>query len=262
MQPTSETEGAVRESIDVVANGLIVFSVVAAFAGFVVVGLIIRRFVDGGADALPALRGLGVSTGGQALALALAAAPAVVGGALLAVVGAWFASPLFPFGLARRAEPHLGFDADLLVVGLGFVAVVVLVGLLVLGSAYRVAKASLPSRPSAGVASPRPSSATGLPPAISIGVAAALAPRRARRHAAAWPAIAGTVVAVLGIIAVGVVASSLRHLERTPSVYGYNWDAHVVVAQCRPPRRDDRVQSHSGEGRRGRRDRRRYRHVP
>jgi hypothetical protein len=34
---------------------------------------------------------------------------------------------------------------------------------------------------------------------------------------------------VAGIIAVGVIASSVRHLERTPSAYGYNWDAHVEV---------------------------------
>ena len=43
---------------------------------------------------------------------------------------------------------------------------------------------------------------------------------RASERGPVWPAIAGTFVATLGIVAVGVVASSMRHLERTPSVYG------------------------------------------
>src|SRR5262249_58602963 len=45
----------------------------------------------------------------------------------------------------------------------------------------------------------------------------------------ALPAVAGVLVAVAGIVAVGMIGDSIRHLERTPSTYGYNWDAHVTV---------------------------------
>jgi hypothetical protein len=230
VQPTSETEGAVRESIDVVAIGLVVFAIVAALAGLVVVTVAIRRFVEGGSDDLPALRGLGASRSVRTLALALAVVPIGIGGALIAVLGAWLASPLFPFGLARKAEPDLGFHADALVLGLGFLTGVALIAFVGWFSARGVVKVALPA--SAGT-SVRPSSvsqaavAAGLPPAVTVGVSAAAG--RGPAGVPARPAIAGAVVSVLGVVAVAVVAASLSHLESTPATYGYNWDAHVAV---------------------------------
>jgi ABC-type antimicrobial peptide transport system permease subunit len=227
VQPTSETTGAVRESITVVSTGLVVFAIVAAIAGLVVVGVVTRRFVDSGASDLEALRGLGVSRRGRALVLALPVLPVAALGSVLAVLGAWLVSPIFPLGLARKAEPHPGLRGDALVLGLGVVAGVLLVAALGWISARLVVRAALrrsdPSiRPAALTSAVGTSS-----PTVQVGVSAAT--NRNRASAPALPAVAGVLVAVAGLLAVGMVATSIRHLERTPSTYGYNWDAHVIV---------------------------------
>jgi len=229
VQPTSETAGAVRDSIRVVATGLVVFAIIAASAGVVVLAVVLRRFVDGGTADLAALRGLAMSQRGQALALALPLAPVALVGSILAVVGAWLASPIFPLGLARRAEPHLGLDIDALVLGLGVVTGVVLVAALGFLSA-RLAVRQASRRPETARPRTTLSTAVGSSPTVRVGAAAAM--DRASASAPALPAVAGSVVAIAGVIAVAVVASSIRHLEHAPSAYGYNWDAHVSVDQA------------------------------
>jgi ABC-type lipoprotein release transport system permease subunit len=228
--PTSESRGAVQDSIDVVATGLVVFGLVAALAGLVVVAVVVRRFVDGGAADLVALRGLGVSRRGRALTLALPLAPVAVLGATIAVVGAWLASPIFPLGLARKAEPHLGLHADGLVLALGFGAGVVLVAVLSWVSARLTVRGATREHAPEVRPAPLSNAMAASSPAVRVGVAAAT--NRSGTSAPALPAVAGTVVAVAGILAVAVIPSSLRHLERTPSAYGYNWDAHVVVKKA------------------------------
>ena len=66
-------------------------------------------------------------------------------------------------------------------------------------------------------------------PPVTVGVAMALEPGRGRTAVPVRPAIAGAVVAVLGVVAVGVFGSSLAHLVDTPPTFGYNWNAHITV---------------------------------
>src|SRR5262249_30417077 len=158
---------------------------------------------------------------------ALPLAPVAVVGSVLAMIGAWLASPIFPLGLARKAEPHLGLRADALVLGLGVAAGVVLVAAIGWVSARLVVRATSHRTET----STRPARLTGRvgasSPAVQVGVSAAS--NRAGASAPALPAVAGVVVAVAGVVAVAIVAMSIRHLEDTPSTYGYNWDAHVLV---------------------------------
>ncbi|MFI5053106.1 MAG: FtsX-like permease family protein [Acidimicrobiia bacterium] len=230
VEPTSQTEGAVQQSIDVVSTGLIVFALVVAAAGIVAIGIALRRFVDGASSNLLALRGLGLSRRGRALALGLPAAPIALGAGVLAVTAAWLASPLMPLGLARRAEPNLGFDVDGWVLGLGFLVViftVFVVGGLSGRRAVRVASVTASdSRPGTSTAA-RAAVRAGLAPAVTVGVTMAMEPGRGRTAVPVRPALVGAVVAVLGVVAVGVFGASLSHLVGTPAAYGYNWDAHV-----------------------------------
>ena len=230
VQPAAETQGAVDESIDVVATGLVVFAVVAAIAGVVVLAVVLRRYVDGGASDLPALRGLGLSRGGRTLALACSVVPIALAGSTLAVVGAWLASPLFPRGLARSAEPALGLDVDLPVLISGLLAGILLVGLLALLSGFLVVNASLrATRGAVRSSAVRGSWATAMPPAMTVGFAMATDRERRAGTAPGRAAVAGALVAVTGVVAVVIVTASQQHLERTPRAYGYNWDAHVEV---------------------------------
>lgn len=248
VQPTSETVGAVQQSIDVVVSGLVVFAIVAALAGLVVVGVVLRRFVDGGASDLDTLRGLGLPRSSRVLALAVPIAPIAIVGPVVAVVGAVLASPIFPFGLGRRAEPNLGVDVDALVLALGFLAGAALIAGIGLIAARRVVSAAVPKGDRAPM---RPSIATrvatnaGFAPAVTVGAGMATESARTRGAAAARPAVAGAVVAVFGVVAVAIVAASLGHLPDAPAAFGYNWDAHVFVnepnrldpsANCSPSR--------------------------
>jgi hypothetical protein len=197
VQPRSETEGAVRESIDVVAHGLLVFAIVAALAGVVVVGIVIRRFVDGGADNLDALRALGIPGHERTLTLALGAMPVAVAGSVLAVLGAWLASPIMPLGLARKAEPDLGLDVDVLVLGAGFLAVLILVALLALWSARSVVRTERTASGAARSTLVPAARLTALPPAVAIGIGTALESRRRRASTSPWPAVASRSVLLL-----------------------------------------------------------------
>ncbi len=202
-----------------VATGLMAFALVAGLAGLVMVAVAIRRYVDGGAAALPALRGLGVSRRERTLALAFPILPVLVVGTALGVVGASLASPLFPLGLAREAEPHLGLDVDTLVLGAGLLLTAGVVGGLGLWAAWAAVRAEAPSATRARSRPSRASTAAvaaGCSPAVTVGMGMALDPGRGRAPIPVRSALAGTVVAVVGIVAVGVLAASLDRLEETP----------------------------------------------
>jgi hypothetical protein len=115
------------------------------------------------------------------------------------------------------------------VLGVGFLAGVLLVALLALWSARSVVR-----NEHAATASTRTTLAltagmtSALPPAVAIGFGNAVDTRRGRSSASPWPSIGGALVAVVGIVSIGIVAASMRNLEREPRVYGYNWDAHAI----------------------------------
>ena len=112
VQPSSEFEGGVEQSIDVLTTGLIVFAVVAGLAGLVVAAIVLRRVADGFGRDVPLLQSLGVSRRMRVVTVGLAAVPVALVGAALSVVGAFALSPLMPLGTARRAEPNPGLSLD------------------------------------------------------------------------------------------------------------------------------------------------------
>jgi hypothetical protein len=123
----SETEGA-QNAIDVLTIALRVLAAVVAIAAVVTVGIIVTRVILLAGVDMTTLRALGVTRTGRALIEGPRVLAIAVGGGLLAMLGAFAASPLLPFGLARRAEPDPGvhFDALVLVTGALTIMVVVL----------------------------------------------------------------------------------------------------------------------------------------
>ena len=149
--------------------------------------------------------------------------PVALAGAAVAVVAAVLASPLFPVGVARQAEPDLGLHVDAAVLGLGALAVAVVVsaiGAVVAFAATRrsAIPASRPGRPTAALAG------SGFPPAFATGVGFALERRGERTGVPVRAALAGAVVGVLGVVAVLTYGSSLDRLATTPARYGWTWD--------------------------------------
>ena len=86
----------------------------------------------------------------RALAAAGPAAAAVTIGAVGAVVGAWLASPLFPFGVAGDAEPRPGLHFDGVAIGLGALLLVVFLTGTVAGVAWRSVRVACPARSAPG----------------------------------------------------------------------------------------------------------------
>ena len=236
VQAAGQGNAGVQASIDVLAAGAAIFAAVAAVAGLTALGLVLRRRIDVGAGDQDVLRSLGLTRTQRALAVGLPALPVVLFGALVGVVGAWLASPLLPMGLARKAEPDPGLHFDGLVLGVGFVAVVVLLlGItgLVAWRAARVLREreGVPTRPTAVA---RLSASIGLRPTTSIGAGMALERSGRRAGVPVRSALVGAVAAVLGVSAVLVFGASLDRLVTTPARYGFNWDARVI---------DDRIRS-------------------
>jgi hypothetical protein len=230
------SRGGVQESIDLLARATVLFGMVAGVAGLIAVALVISRQVALLAGAQAALRDLGLAPWLRATAVAVPVMIAAVLGVVVATLGAWGASPLFPFGVAGDAEPNPGVTFDPVTLPLGAAAIVALVGGIVAVTAWRAVRvvsmgATAPLRPS-WVA--RALEASGLAPPATIGVRAALEPGRGRTAVPVRSALVGAALAVVGVTGVVVFGASLDHLLTIPAAQGRNWDASASDSTARP----------------------------
>jgi hypothetical protein len=223
-----EVEGA-RDAIDVLVLALLVLAAVTAVAGAAAIGFVATREVTIASREQLTLRALGLTRLQRVLTAGAPALVATAIGSLLAVGGAVAASPLFPFGVARRAEPDVGVHADWLVIGIGTVTSVVVIAALVLLAASRAA--ALAATPSTVASSqPRASrladaiSTAALSPALSNGLRMALVSGRGRAASPMRSACAAAIVGLAGASAVLVFAASLSHLVDSPRHFGWTWD--------------------------------------
>ena len=236
VQPLGQSTAGVQQSVDLLALGAAIFAAVAAIAGLTATALVLRRRIDAAATDHEVLRSLGLTRTQGALASGIPAVPTAVIGALLGVLGAWLASPLMPMGLARKAEPDPGLDFDGLALGVGFAAVVAVLLVVVAVIAWRSARVrpTGDAAPTRTTAAARASARLGVGPTVSIGVRMALESGGRRVGMPVRSALVGTIAAVLGVTGVTVFGASLQRLERTPALYGFNWDARVIDGAVRP----------------------------
>lgn len=221
----------VSSAIDVVIVGLGVFALVAGVAGLVALTQAVARQVDASGGFDEALGAVGLTASQRAIAAALPLILYAVPGAMLAMVGAAVLSPLFPLGVARRAEPDPGVLLDpLLLVG-GAVALVVLVGVTAFLASrrqgHRVDARARDSR--LGGLTAR----AGAAPPVVVGLQMVDAPGRGRRGVRT--AAVGTALALAGVCAVMVVASSLSVTVDEPDRYGWAWSAKPDLDSDDPP---------------------------
>src|SRR6185436_6897506 len=116
------SQGA-RNAIDVVARALWIAAAVIAFGGLVSIAIVVSREIGALGGVLRQLRDLGC-TRLEVIAAATASTTVIaIVGAPLAVAGAFALSPLFPVGVARRADPNVGLHVDWTVAAVGALAV-------------------------------------------------------------------------------------------------------------------------------------------
>ncbi|MFN2607110.1 MAG: ABC transporter permease [Acidimicrobiales bacterium] len=222
---------AVRRAIRPQAVALGLFAALAGATALLVVGQAFSRHLVFGATDHPTLRALGMSRS-QLLAVSMVPAIAVAGaGAVLAAAGSALASPLGPVGPARLAEPQPGLAVNVAILGLGAVAIVVLMGAWVAVPAWRAASvADHALRPSTDRDTARTSRVaaavgrSGLPPSGAVGVRMALEAGRGRTAVPVRSAMIGGALAVAAVVAATSFVTDLGHLVSTPRLYGTTWD--------------------------------------
>ena len=217
----------VTDSIAVISWALAVFALVVALAAMTWISTGIARHQRRAADDVAVMRTLGVTQNEARLILAAAIAPALAVGIAISGIAAAALSALLPVGLARRAEPDPGLHLDVTVVVGGAFVFFVLLAVVTWISAWRIVGTSAADRgaPAAGRVLDR--AIRGLSPALRTGVRFAFASPRSG-SARARPALAGATLAVVGLVAVAVVASGLERLLVTPARWGSTWDVSVA----------------------------------
>jgi len=157
----------------------------------------------------------------QAVAAA-AAGPflAAVAGTTLGIAGAVVASRWMPIGAPSLLEPRPGFDADWLVLGIGWAAAPLIT------AAGSAAAASLALAASRAPLAPRKSvlalslARAGLPVPAVVGTRFALEPGRGSSAVPVRPALVGVVVGVLGVLAAFTFAAGVSDAAANPARFG------------------------------------------
>ena len=213
---------AITTSIHPQAVGWWVLAVLGGIAGLGVIAQALARQSVVESEDHPVLSTLGLDPRQLALLGVARSAAVAVASAAATVVLAVAVSPLTPVGEARLAEPSTGLAVDGLVLGIGAVAMVVVVTGLGTLPALRVARLRRrqlfgPSRPSLVVTG---LAQAGASPSAVMGVRQALVRGTGRTTVPVGTALVGIVVGVTALCATAVFGASLSHLTSTPALYG------------------------------------------
>jgi hypothetical protein len=206
-------------------DSLLLFAFCAAIAAMLIVGQAIVRYTSSAVADLDVLRSLGLTRRESLLAAAGGPVLATAAAAVVSVIGAYLASPLFPIGVGATVEPHPGRHADWTVLATGALALLALVTLVACVTAVNALRgsASTGSYHRSGVANW--TSRLGLPVPLTLGTRLALEPGRGRTAVPVRPAMVGAVVGVLGLVAAATFHAGLSDATSNPERYGQSWQA-------------------------------------
>lgn len=229
---------AARQEFDTTARvlgaGLAALAAVAALVTLVLLAQGFNRYHSAANEAEATHAALGL-TSGQILATRLVAAvPVAVGAAALVLLGGGATAGLEPLGSLRAFEPHPGRSVNWTVI-VGGAAVTALVVLTTSMATMAVASRRERRRKRGGEAagSRRPPWPVGRPAAIGIRFNFG----RDRSATAMRSAIVGVAIAVLGVAAGLVFATSLDRLVSTPARYGWGGELSIVDADAEAAQR-------------------------
>ena len=234
MYVTSAIEAEAQRAISPEAVALGVFGLIAGLAALIIGTQSIARQLRAGADDAAAMRALGA---GPAMIMAdglPGVVAAVAAGALLAVAVAIALSPFSLFGPVREVEPGRGIYLDGAVLGLGALALVLMLGGVAAVIAWRQMPHRLAARDQAGdrrTAPVRAAVAARLPAAGVEGMRLALEPGRGRTAVPVRSVLAAAVLAMTVVAATLTFGASLTTLVSHPALYGWNFDYALYAVQ-------------------------------
>lgn len=210
-------------------NALLLFAAVVGAAGLVVAAQATARQLAPLRREALALSALGVDRRQLRSAGLIRCALLIGAGSVLALGVAVALSPLFPLGIADRAEIDPGLDVDLSVLlpGVGVIALVLLL--------WCAAAAQGIGRPAAAPVRARRTGPLDRligslsDPVASTGLRAAMATSPVSSRSAVRGAMVGLGLAVAAVTATVTFGASIDHLVSTPAAFGWGWDAHVTL---------------------------------
>jgi hypothetical protein len=232
-----------QHSIHLQAIALWVLAGLLALAGLLVVAQLFARQSTLESSGYRELRALGM-TSGQIWAVGMTRI-LLIGGvaALITLVTASAASPLFPLGLAGTAEPQPGFTLDLPALAVGMFATLLAVVACGVWPNWHAARRSSFATVRAGAltrhSDPTASVARlgGVPVTMSTGIAFALGRGRGRNAIPLRTTLTAAAIGVAALTGAVVFSASLTRLVDTPGLYGVTWDALIasVSGEGTPP---------------------------
>lgn len=229
----SQSKRLVARAVGLEVGALWIAAIVAAVAALLVVSQALARHVGGSRRSSAALSAVGATRGDVLGGWVVVLTPVALLGAVGAGAVAIALSPLFPRGLARRAEPQPGVRIDAVVIAGGVVATTLIVLATTATIAYTQLR-SIDGRRTV-VATGRPAArALALPPTTTLGLSLATNPGRERSRVSALTAVLGLSIAIATALAVAMVERSTSEVLRTPSAFGADWDFELIDAPSDP----------------------------
>ncbi|HSB86224.1 MAG TPA: FtsX-like permease family protein [Ilumatobacteraceae bacterium] len=216
----------VSGSLNVEHNGLLFVALLAVIAGLIAVPQALARDRDWSSAEQHRMRALGWTQRDWLRSSLLWSLILGLTAGVAAIAAAVAMSPLFPIGLARRAEPSLGFHADWLVLGVGGFATL----LTVIGAALLVRRSGTRSTSAAPTALAR-LFASSRPVPATAGRFLLDGGRLSRVSRTAL------IVGALGIAVIAGAATFVRSQEfliARPQLYGAPWDLQGALIGEQP----------------------------
>jgi FtsX-like permease family len=223
---TSAIEAEAQRAIYPEAIALGVFGLIAGLATLIIGAQSVSRQLRAASDDAGTLRALGAGPAATTADGVLGVLAAVVAGALLAIAVAIALSPFSLFGPVRQAEPGRGIYVDTVVLGLGALALVLVLGGVAVVIGYRQAPHRAAARPqsaSRGSVLVRAGLGANLGASGVAGLRFALEPGRGRTAVPVRSVLAGAVLAVTVVAATLTFGASLSYLIARPALYGWNF---------------------------------------
>ena len=228
VRPAADLLSTAERAADLQRRGLLVAGGVVAAVGLLVIAQGIARHLAGRSADKEVLEAIGLTRGERSMAAGSCLAPGVLGGMVGGLVLAIGLSPLLPLGMPRRADPAVGFHADLLVVLIGFGVALLMTGAATATAIWRWL------RPATSRTSDRPALATRLATALRLrpvpltGVRLAIEDGHGRQRLPAVATLVALVATTSAAVGSLVVGTSLDGLVNGPERYGQPWDTFVT----------------------------------
>lgn len=227
------THETVERAIRPQATAMWAFAVVVAVASLLVVSQSVARHAAVAQTESAALPAVGVRHRELVLQSAILHALAGAAAAVVALVIAVGASPLFPIGRAAAAEVDPGLELNVAMLAAGaatIIGVATVAAAVGAWSASRWGRRAAASRPSALAAA---AAATGASPRLLVGVRRAFEAGSGSESVPVRSGLVGAALAVAAVVATATFATSLDALVTEPERYGQSW-AVAFDAQFAP----------------------------